>query len=379
MDIADIATPRFLSATPDTRLGEVHSTLEEEGQDAVLIVDEGECTGVITPADLLGSQYDDDAHIEGVASTVPHVDRDADVREVARQLVESRARVLPVERDGEIWGALTRDDLLSAVGANFSVLDVGDVQTSDVISIGSEDSLGQAINHMRENGVSRLPLVGDEGRLAGIVTTSDIVEFVIREPNSSSKGDRTGEDHSLLDIPVRGVASEPAETTTPETSLDEAVNRMLDLGYDGLVVTPEYEELVAGIITKTDALRALTNTETDRVDVQVSNPGLLQTTSREEVSDRIQEIVEKDQELDVLRAELRIQSHEEELRGASLIRCRARLWTDEDTLVATGEAYGAEDAISLALDKLERNVLEQKGRRNDEEYRGQLLRKLDEL
>lgn len=379
MDIADIATPEFHSAAPETPLGSVRSTLGAEASDALLVVDDGECVGVITPDDLLRSQYDDDAQAGQVATPVPHVERDSDVRETARQLVESRARVLPVLRDGELWGSLAQDDLLASVDENFGVLDVGDVQTSDVVAVGRHDSLGEAINRMRENGISRLPVLEDDGRLAGLVTTSDLVEFVVRETNNAGKGDRAGDDHALLDLPVRDVASEPAETTTPETSLDEAVERMLDLGDDGLVVTPEYEELVAGVVTKTDALRSLTYTEEDRLDLQVANADMLRTTTREEVSDQVEEIAAKDQDLDVIHAELRLQSHEEELRGTSLVRCRARLWTDRDAFIATGEGYGPEDALSLALDKLERNVLEQKGRRSDEEYRGQLLRKLDEL
>ena len=41
--------------------------------------------------------------------------------------------------------------------------------------------------------------------------------------------------------------------------------------------------------------------------------------------------------------------------------------------------YGAEHAFRVALDKLERNVIELKGVQADEEYEGQLLRKLGEL
>lgn len=77
--------------------------------------------------------------------------------------------------------------------------------------------------------------------------------------------------------------------------------------------------------------------------------------------------------------EVRTMKHDEELRGRQLIRCEVRIRTDQDTIIATGEGYGAEDALSIALDTLERNVLELKGRRHDEQYRGQLFRKLGEL
>jgi len=65
--------------------------------------------------------------------------------------------------------------------------------------------------------------------------------------------------------------------------------------------------------------------------------------------------------------------------AAPLIQCQIRLRTNEGQVGGSGEGYGAEHAFHVALDKLERNVLEIKGVNADEEYRGQLLRKLGEL
>jgi hypothetical protein len=48
-------------------------------------------------------------------------------------------------------------------------------------------------------------------------------------------------------------------------------------------------------------------------------------------------------------------------------------------MAGSGEGYGADNAFHVALDTLERNVLERKGVQADEEYRGQLLRKLGQL
>jgi hypothetical protein len=53
--------------------------------------------------------------------------------------------------------------------------------------------------------------------------------------------------------------------------------------------------------------------------------------------------------------------------------------TNRGQMMGSGEGYGAKQAFHVALDKLERNVLEQKGMQSDEEYRGQLLRKLGEI
>jgi hypothetical protein len=55
------------------------------------------------------------------------------------------------------------------------------------------------------------------------------------------------------------------------------------------------------------------------------------------------------------------------------------LRTNKGQVAGSGEGYGAENAFRVAVDKLERNVLELKGVTADEEYQGQLLRKLGRL
>ncbi|WP_254536965.1 CBS domain-containing protein [Halomarina litorea] len=378
MDISNIATRQYVDVTPDERLGQVRSTLSGD-EDGVLVVEDGDAVGVVTPGDLLRSQYDDDTTVERVARAVPSVDRTADVREVSRLLVEGGSTLAPVVEGGEVWGVVTTDGILDAVTENLDVLTVSDVQTTEVVTVREDATLGEAINRLREHGVSRLPVVEEDGTLTGVLTTDDIVEFVVREGDQPNKGERVGEDQPLLDLPVYDHMSRPAETVEPDASVADAVATMLEKGYDGLVVSPEYAERVAGVLTKTDVLRALTYTEAERLDVQITNADLLETTSREAVYERIEEVVGKDEELDAYHVHVRFQRHDEEFRGTSLVRCQIRVRSDVDDVAGTGEGYGAEEALSLALEKLERNVLEAKGRRNDEEYRGQLLRKLNEL
>jgi CBS domain-containing protein len=378
MDISDIATQHYVEVSPEDRLGPIRSTLTDR-EDGVLVVSDGEPVGVVTPADLLRSQYDDDTTVERVAAAVPSVDRTTDVREVARLLVESGSTLAPVVEGGEIWGVVTTDGILAAVTGNLDVLSVSDIQTTSVVTITEEATLGEAINRLREHGISRLPVVEEDGTLSGVLTTDDLTEFVVRGGDQPGKGDRVGEEERMLDLPVYDLMSGPAETIEPEATVADAVAKMLEKGYDGLVVSPEHADRVAGVLTKTDVLRALTYTREERLDVQITNADLLETADREEIYERIAEVVGKDSDLDAYHVNVRFQRHDEEFRGTSLVRCQLRVRSDVDDVAGTGEGYGAEEAFSIAVEKLERNVLELKGRRSDEEYRGQLLRKLDEL
>jgi ribosome-associated translation inhibitor RaiA len=169
-------------------------------------------------------------------------------------------------------------------------------------------------------------------------------------------------------------------TTDPTASVRDAVEQMLENDIAGLVVTPtDDDDTVAGVLTKTDVLRALTFTEEERMDVQVTNVSLLDTISRDEITNAITEVVDKYQQMQVHHAHVRFHEHKEKLRGTPLIQCQIRLRTSHGQVAGSGEGYGAEHAFHVALDKLERNVLEMKGVNADERYRGQLLRKLGDL
>jgi CBS domain-containing protein len=417
MDISDIATDGYLAASPDERLGELHSVFEREGRNTVLVIDEhggegenengggseaesgggsgseardrnesesesgsgAEVRGVITPREVLDSHRSDDTGADALAKPVPAVDRAADVREVCRLLVESESSVAPVRENGALWGSVTCDAILETVLPNLDVLTVGEIASGDVIDIEPDATMGEAINTLRENGISRLPVTDEEGRFVGVLRTKDMTEFVLREGSQQSAGDRTGDSIRTLDLPVRNVMDDAPPTATPDETAEAATGRMLEAGRNGLVVVPEYAERPTGVLTKTDVLRALSYTQEETMDVQITNVKLLRRASKADVAERIEEIADRYQDMNVIHAHVRFREHKEGLRGEPLVRCEARLRTDQEEVAGTGEGYGADEALRIALDKLERNVLEMKGRYSDEEERGQLLRKLNEL
>jgi len=380
MDIENIAVPEFVEVDADERLGKIRSLFDRENPKGIIVMDDGEYAGVIGERELLNSHVDDDTRAAALTKAAPEVARTEDVREVARVLVEGNVKVAPVYQGERLYGIVTVDAILSAVLDNLDALTVNDIYTADVVTIPEEAHVGQAINRLRENGVSRLPVVDDAGRLEGVLTTHDIVDFVVRGGERQGRGDRSGDLDRMLDLPVYDMMSSPVFTATDDESVRAAVELMFDNDVSGLVVTPEdRDDLVRGVLTKTDVLRALTFTEEDAMDVQVTNVALLDTLSREDIREAITQVSGKYQEMRVLHAHVRFHEHKEKLRGTPLIQCQIRLRTTHGQVGGSGEGYGAEHGFHVALDKLERNVLEVKGVTADERYRGQLLRKLGQL
>ncbi|MFD1563045.1 CBS domain-containing protein [Haloarchaeobius amylolyticus] len=385
MNIADIATTEFIEVDAGTRMGKVRSQFENGNPKGIIVTNDGEYEGVISEREVLQSHVEDDAKVSALtkpsrSTPSPKVDRQEDVRETARVLVESNAKVAPVFEHGELWGVISNDDILEAVLDNLDALTVEDIYTDDPVTLREDDGIGKAINLLREHGISRLPILNENGYLSGVVTTHDIADFVIRKSDTTTTGDRVGDSQRMLDVPVYDIMNSPVETTTLDATAKEAAEAMLEDDYAGLMVTPaDDDRVVIGIITKTDILRALTFTEEEHMDVQITNISMLDTITRESIVQSIEDVSDKYADMQVMHAHVRFHEHNEKLRGTPLVQSQIRLRTNKGQVAGTGEGYGAENAFRVALDKLERNVLELKGVTSDEEYRGQLLRKLNEI
>jgi len=385
MNISEIATEDYVEVDVDTRLGKVRSRFTKDNPKGIIVTRDGEYAGVLSERELLQSHVEDDAKVRALVkpsrnAPAPKVRRHEDVRETARVLVEGGVKVAPVFEGDNLWGIVTVDAIMEAVLDNLDALTVYQIYTRDPIVIEENGTLGQAINLLRENGISRLPVVNDEDLLTGVLTTHDLTNVVVRTDKQMTTGNRAGESDRMLDIPVYDIMTSPVRTTTAEETVEDAVRTMLKHDLGGLVVVPQgNDEIVEGVVTKTDVLRALTFTEENHMDVQISNISLLDTLTRKDIRDAIEQVVQKYQKMDVLHVNVRFQEHKEKLRGTPLIYSQIRIRTDNGQAAGSGEGYGAENAFRVALDKLERNVLEMKEYRADEEYEGQLKRKLNEL
>jgi len=373
MDIADIVSTEFEEFDVETPVSKVVAAFDETAAKVAVVTDEGEYAGVVTARQVVSGHTPPERRVGSLVWHVPRVERHENVREVARLLLGSGSMALPVLGTEGLFGVVTADDLLERVQPFLGVLDVGDVYTHELVTVGLESTFGQALHLLREHRITHLPVV-DEGELVGVLSILDLLGVSTREIGRSQGGDpafeQTGSSHGgfgaregdverMLDLPVRNVMTDSVETTTPEASLDDAVARMLDAGVSSLVVTGPDGSAV-GIVTKRDALRALTVTDEQRLDVQVYGIDLLDDLTRNELRAMVESVTDKYGNLSVLDARVHLHEHDETLRGTPLLLARARVDTDRGYFIGRGEGYGARHAISLALNDVERQLLDGK-------------------
>jgi H+/Cl- antiporter ClcA/CBS domain-containing protein len=98
---------------------------------------------------------------------------DTPAHEVVERITRGERGAFPiVEDDGRCVGIVTRRDLLSK--ALPGDVPIRDLATKDVVSIGSDASLLDALRTMVDEDISHLPVI-DDGRLVGLCTRADVV------------------------------------------------------------------------------------------------------------------------------------------------------------------------------------------------------------
>jgi len=101
--------------------------------------------------------------------------QDADFQKALSLMQEKKLRRLPVVDDnGQLVGIVVERDLLVAAMRYLqSRVEISDVMTRNVVSVGPDTDLNEVARMMLERKIGGLPVV-ENGQLVGIITESDI-------------------------------------------------------------------------------------------------------------------------------------------------------------------------------------------------------------
>jgi len=186
----------------------------------------------------------------------------------ARMVRHAVTRLPVVDEQGRLIGMISRLDVLRQVmevprrplrqtAPHEAARLVGEVMTGDVPRVYEDADLPEVVGAFLSSGEHRLIVVDGEGRPVGLISDSDVIGRIQPQDRRGVLGALRGRNVAVnIKVQARELMSPGVETITADTTIVEAVHRMLSLSRKWLVVVDEAGRPL-GLIDREIALESL--------------------------------------------------------------------------------------------------------------------------
>jgi CBS domain-containing protein len=377
--VEDVFSKGFLEVHENDTLSSCLSLFKKETPPVLVVIDsDGSYKGVISRKSIIRSSLAASAtKVKTLMRQAPAVTLKDPLSKVAKLMIESEIRQLPVYSEKKLLGFVTDQDIIhGAVNERWGNTRVEEVMTKKPFIIEEDESLGAVLSIFRSEGISHVPIVSD-GKLVGIVSIYDIIENVFQPRHVQKSGERVGQKVPVLSIPAKGIMVKPVVTVLPESKLRDAEEQMHKFNISSLVIISKGRPV--GIITKRDFLEPLAQMElpVQKLTVQFSVKDVeIDEVQRGFIMNDFESFSHRyGEKLEAGTLFVYMKTHGTNFKGDQLIHCRLQFRTKKGAFFSSGEGYGVEETFRVALDRLEGQIVKSKELTHDREFAKEYLRR----
>ncbi|WP_225848813.1 CBS domain-containing protein [Streptomyces sp. HPF1205] len=142
---------------------------------------------------------------------------------------------------------------------------VRDVMTADVVSVDRDTPFKELVRLLRQRGVSALPVVGADGRVAGVVSEADLLpkeEFRDSDPSRLTQMRRLDDMLKAGSVLAADLMTAPALTVAEDDTLSRAARVMAGAKVKRLPVV-DADGRLRGIVSRGDLLKVFLREDED--------------------------------------------------------------------------------------------------------------------
>jgi len=376
--VEDVFSKGFLEVHEDDTLSSCLSLFKKETPPVLAVLDsKGEYKGVISRKWIIRSSFDSsETKVKTLMRSAPPVTLYDSLGKVAKLMIESEIRQLPVYSGKKLLGFVTDDDIIhGSVKEQWSNTRVEEIMTKKPFVIEEDESAGAILSLFREEGISHVPIVR-EGKLVGIVSIFDIIRNIFQPRQSQKRGELVGEKVPVLSMSAKGIMKR-AVTVLPETKLPEAEAQMHKFDISSLVIVSRGRPV--GILTKRDFLEPLAQMEKPlrRLMMQFSVKDVeIDELQRGYIIDDFESFTHRyGKTLESGTLFVYMKRHGTNFKGDQLIHCRLQFRTKKGSFFSSSEGWGVEQTFRLALDRLEGQIIKSTELAHDRQFAKDYLRR----
>jgi len=263
-----------ISISKKSSISEVIKKLLDYNLSRLIVVDAGKPIGIITEKDIglflfseTTRQELDDIPITKIMKSILFVNESQSPEKSAKTMIENEVSSLTIGSEKELNGIFTKTDLVKYYLNNLSdESKVVDYMTYDYINTHTAAPLFKVVRKMLEKKVSRVIVKDQNEHPVGVISFRNLFRISIELGDAEEdlehttldqirKGFLSEEGFGNISL-ARDVMTKGLVTIKFNQSLSDACELILENNVSGLVVL-DGNESIAGIISKTDIVKAL--------------------------------------------------------------------------------------------------------------------------
>jgi CBS domain-containing protein len=177
----------------------------------------------------------------------------AKISEAIQAMIKANLGGLPVvDEDNHMKAIITERDIALLFADRLSGVTVAQLMSEEVVTALSQTTIFETERLMATQGFRRLPIIAD-GKVAGIITTMDIIRFF--GSGEVFKYLQSGTIIQVLNTPALKIATKDVETIEPTADVGQAAKIMQDKDLGAVPVTKNGK--IVGIITERDFFKII--------------------------------------------------------------------------------------------------------------------------
>lgn len=249
----DIMSKEFETIDPEATLSAIISKMKSLDLHEIPVVDDQKkFMGIVSYASLIKRKnLPLSTKAKSILATPPKITTSTPLTELAELIVSTGYRQMPVLKGKKVVGVVSREDIVRVIPKvkELASISLSEIMTTDVQFVHEKDSIKRAVDLMSKLEVRALPVVGEDGKLTGILGIKEIINFNWQGKQRETVGELVGSSNPV-EIEVGSLAIDHPLTANPRTTLEEAIRIMLDNRISTLPIVED--EKLKGIVTTYD-------------------------------------------------------------------------------------------------------------------------------
>jgi len=223
-----------------------------------------------------------------VKANIPKIEASTNLLEAIRIILENGVKAIPIFEKEKFIGIISENDLLQAIREDkiLENVKVEDVM-SNIICAFENSTIGKIKHIMKENNISRVPIINEKGDLIGIIRISDLAKIL--KPKIKQKKSREGSGEM---IPVRELSAKIVMQNAHYVEKGSMVKNIIsEIIKNGDVIITENKKPI-GIITTKDILELFVIKE-EKTNIQISNVKELTEEERKNIYEELRNLAKR--------------------------------------------------------------------------------------